>query len=236
MPYVTYYRPHFPISHTFNQIFRTFFPVLLSYLKNVLCACESKEKALVSEVLSYVERAKKGDDDAFLWLVKHYQRMIYSFIYRITKNREDAEEVTQDTFVMVHKKLGTLKESERFQSWLYRIANNLALNKLKHSIVRGKGKTDSLDNEESFFKPESENPHPRQEAVYTEMQKLVLEVMEDIQVQHRTILTLRDMEGLDYESISEILQIPTGTVKSRINQARICFKEKWSKRYPDLIP
>lgn len=178
-----------------------------------------------------VDRFKNGDVAAYEEMVNRYWGRIFAMVFQLLKNRQDAEEVTQDAFVRAHRGLENFRGDSSFSTWLFQIATNLARNKYWYWWRRKRGFTLSL--EETFanegegtlldvFPAEGETPTDA--AVTQEFVDRVAECMETLNPRHREILELRNVRNLSYEEISDLLGISIGTVKSRIARARDSLK------------
>lgn len=175
-----------------------------------------KEKSLVA-------KAKDGDMDAFEALVKANEKIIYNIVYRIMSNQEDTYDVSQETFIKAYIKLDQFNQESKFSTWLYRIATNTALDELR----RRKGKeTFSIDKtvhgKDNDIIPQhaDEGEDIEKKIGEKEQVKIIEHGLKELSDDHRAVLTLRDMQGLSYEEISQVLKITLGTVKSRISRAR----------------
>lgn len=169
-----------------------------------------------------VERARGGDMPAFAALVRRYQGPVIHFCQRMCGSLPDAEDLAQEAFVRLHRHLGRLQPKARFSTVMFGIARNLALNHLRDSGRRGRGKIDSLDNI-SLSLPDSDRPDAL--ARVSEMEALVTRGIEKLSEEHREVLLLRDVQGLDYEQIAAVVQCQKGTVKSRLSRAREHLRE-----------
>lgn len=180
-----------------------------------------------------VERFKNGDESAFEEMVIRYRDRIFARVLHLLKNRQDAEEVTQDAFLRAHRGLETFRGEASFSTWLFQIATNLAHNrywywwrrKRDQSISLGTTLTEDGDGTLVDVLP-AEGEDPGQTAVTQELVDRVTECMHHLSPKHREILTLRNVKNLSYEEISERLGISVGTVKSRIARARDSLRER----------
>lgn len=174
-----------------------------------------------------------GDAQAFNRLVLLYQTKIYNLALNYVKSPEEAKDLAQDIFVTVYRSLPKLREKEKFTSWLYQIAINHCRNRYKKLSRRGYFSNVSLDDEESYLQlPGDEGPEKllqRQNTI-----KLVRSTIDSMADAEREIILLRDVQELAYEEISTILDIPLGTVKSKLNRARNALKDRLKKIYQDL--
>lgn len=170
-----------------------------------------------------VSRAKKGDLQAFEALVSQNEQIIYNIIFRIIGNAEDTYDLSQETFLKAYRKISQFNEASKFSTWLYRIATNTTLDELR----RRKGKkTFSIDQglqgEESdmTFQPVDEDENVEDKLSQKEQRKIIEHGLKELGEDHRAVLILRDMQGLSYDEISQVLDVTLGTVKSRISRAR----------------
>ena len=179
-----------------------------------------------------LERARTGDAEAFNQLVVLYQDRIFAKVFSLLRNRQDAEEVTQDTFIRAQRGLPAFRGTTSFSTWLYQIATNLARNRYWYWWRRKRDVSFSLDcplNDESGMTfvdllPDAEMT-PRENTVNQEFVDQVAACMEKLKDSHREILVLRNVKNMDYESIAETLGLSIGTVKSRIARARESLRE-----------
>ena len=166
-----------------------------------------------------------GEQEAFGQLIHKYQPRLYNAMVHFLRNHAEAEDVVQDAFVLALTKLESFKGNSQFYTWLYRIAHNAAISKL-----RKKRPTMSLDHGTSdeqspgFAVPDDgERPGERMEK--DEQIQSLMDAVARLSDEHRSILILREMEGMDYEAIAGVLQLPVGTVRSRLHRARGCLRE-----------
>ncbi len=168
-----------------------------------------------------VAQARDGDMDAFAELVKRYERPITNFCQRMVRSREDAEDITQESFVRVHRYLQRLRPEAKFSTLLFGIARNLALNFIRDSGRRGRGVTFSLTDQDMQEKTlEDESLRPDRSARLREIDAMIEEGMSLLSPKHREVLILRELNGLDYSTIADVVKCRKGTVKSRIARAR----------------
>lgn len=179
-----------------------------------------------------VARFKSGDDAAFNEIIVRYRDLIFGRVYGLLKNREDAEEITQDTFLRAHRGLENFRGDSSLSTWIYQIATNLARNRYWYWFRRKRDRSLSIDaslSDDSEFSLVDILPSgaetPREELLTQEFVDRVSEKMELLSAAHREILLLRNRDNLSYEEIAERLGISLGTVKSRIARARDSLKE-----------
>jgi RNA polymerase sigma-70 factor (ECF subfamily) len=166
-----------------------------------------------------------GDGDAYGRLVDRYQDRLYHSVWGILGSHEDARDVVQEALVQAYRKLGSFRAESRFYTWLYRIAMNLAL-----SYQRRKKPMMSIDQvrEQTGSEPVDRQVGPEGLVVRQEQIKQLWAALDQLPHQAREILVLRELEGCSYETIGEILELPVGTVRSRLFRARLQLRERLS--------
>jgi len=179
-----------------------------------------------------VEAALGGDREAFGRLVQRYQDRLFNTVVRVLGSRDDARDVVQDAFVQAFVKLDSFRGDAKFYTWLYRIAMNLAL-----SHRRRRRPTDSLDavKENLGVEPAAQLPTAAEDLIQRERAELLQQALLELNDQHRQILVLRELEECSYETIAEILELPVGTVRSRLFRARIQLKEQLQAMLSDEV-
>jgi RNA polymerase sigma-70 factor (ECF subfamily) len=170
-----------------------------------------------------VERAQRGDRRAFEMLVMKYQRKLTRLLSRLVRDPAEVEDVTQEAFIKAYRALPGFRGDSAFYTWLYRIGINTAKNYLV-ALGRRAPTSTSFDNEEaeSFEDADAlrDNSTPEGEAIGREIANTVNRAMEALPEDLRTAITLREIEGLSYEEIANVMNCPIGTVRSRIFRAR----------------
>lgn len=161
-----------------------------------------------------IQRAQHGDKAAFGELVLRYQKHIFTIVYGIIGNKEEAEDITQDIFIRAYRSLSSLKEQGAFYQWLLRIATNASINYKKRmnkrTIMPFHVVAELIDLGET-----PEGYLERKENV-----KQIVRALSQLSEEHRAVLVLREIQGLSYEEIARIVNRPLGTIKSRLNHAR----------------
>lgn len=169
-----------------------------------------------------VERAQKGDSRAFDLLVRKYQHKIIGLISRYVHDSGDVQDVAQEAFIKAYRALGKFRNDSAFYTWMYRIAINTAKN---HVVARGRRPPSSdldimdaevLDNSGRLADMET----PESAMARDQLESVVYGAIDNLTEDLRTAITLRELEGLSYEDIAEVMQCPVGTVRSRIFRAR----------------
>lgn len=190
--------------------------------------------------LSLVSKAKTGDPDAFRALVVRYQRKVYAVALGIVKDPDLAWDVAQEAFVRVHANLGTFEGKSAFSTWLFRIATHLAIDTIRKERASQKEELDELheadlaDGGEGILATSLGND-PRANVLRRELAGKIQDALAGLSEKHRTILVLREVEGLSYEELAERLDIHKGTVMSRLFHARKNMQAAL-RRYAGLRP
>jgi RNA polymerase sigma-70 factor, ECF subfamily len=167
----------------------------------------------------------EGDTAAFGELVRAYQDRVYNTVFRLLGNAEDAYDVVQDAFLNAYLSLGSFKGDSLFFTWLYRIAINTAITlKRKRRVVislqAARGGDNVLDPADT-----SQEAEPGRGLEQAEQEQRIQAALNRLSPEHRAVLILKDMEGQKYEEMAEILQVPIGTIRSRLHRARTELRE-----------
>jgi RNA polymerase sigma-70 factor (ECF subfamily) len=175
-----------------------------------------------------VEEARSGSAAAFATIVERYHERLYAVVVRIVHDRADAEEVTQETFLRAYRNLASFHLDSALYTWLYRIAVNAAVDLAKK---RRRRQHLSLDDEELVLDGAlpAAGQDPGEEYERAELVQLVREGIEALPERYRVILLLREYSDMSYESLAEVLELPKGTVESRLFRARMKLKD-WLQR------
>jgi len=201
---------------------------------------ESKKVMSGDEDLEYVIRCQKGDTDAFDVLVERHQKKMLNIAFRMMGDYEEACDVTQEAFVSAYKSIKKFKAEARFSTWLYRIVVNYAKNRLKQLNGLAKREGVSIDETEDKRADTMMNAslvnhaNPGTEMETREREAHVQQCISSLDEDYREVLVLRDIQGFSYDEIKEILNIPDGTVKSRLSRARNALKDCLTKVMGDL--
>lgn len=185
-----------------------------------------------------LDRARQGDLDAYNQLVIKYQERIFAKVFSMLRNSQDAEEITQDTFIRAHRALSSFRGNASFSTWIYQIGTNLARNRYWYWRRRKRDESMSLDADigddagATLHDILSDGTQgPGHEAQHNEFVKKVSDCMEQLKPEHALILTMRNVQNMSYEDIADELGLSIGTVKSRINRAREALRELMGDEY-----
>ena len=175
-----------------------------------------------------VERVQQGDKKAFDMLVLKYQLRVTKLISRFLRNQSDVPDVVQDAFIKAYRALPNFRGDSAFYTWLYRIAINTAKNHLvSQSRKGGSGNIDAQDAEDYGASEWLKDfASPEREALADELQVTIKDAMGGLPTDLREAITLREIEGLSYEDIAQVMDCPIGTVRSRIFRAREAIDAK----------
>ncbi len=181
-----------------------------------------------------VVRCKKElphDTRSYEQLVQRHMNRVYTIVYRVVNNKEEAEDITQEVFVKVFNGVKKFDQNASFTTWLYRIATNSALDAFDKIKRQGKNITsvtsrvDGEDAVDALTLQVSPAPGPEANVVQSELRECIHRVLKNIDRDHRRVLLLRDFENLSYDEIAELLQAKLSAVKMRIHRARLAFQE-----------
>ena len=177
-------------------------------------------------------RFQQGDELAYVELVNRYRNRLINFVFRFVGTKEESEDIVQDTFVKLYEKKDYYRPINEFSTWIFTIASNLAKTELRK---RKRRKTSSLSDlgleNKDFDVPVQDTTDEETLDEFADSQ--IQDAIQSLQIHFRTALILRDIEELSYEEISKILDVPLGTIKSRINRARLQLQEKLKSVYKD---
>lgn len=183
-----------------------------------------------AEEASIITELRSGSEDAYAWLIAHYHQPIYSLVYRIVNDSADAADTTQEVFLKVFRGIHRFNGEASLKTWIYRIAIHEASNQ-KRWWFRHKRKECSIEAADSSHDENDralglkdtladENDSPFDSLAHEEVRARVEAELKQIAEPYRTTIVLRDIEGLSYEEIAEVLQVSLGTVKSRLTRGR----------------
>ena len=178
--------------------------------------------------LHLIQEVQKGNKQAFDALVLKYQYRVFKLVARYINDPSEVLDVTQEAFIKAYKSIENFRGDSSFYTWLYRIAVNTAKN---HLISRGRRVPESdyeISEIEQFLskKDVKEYSTPERTLMYDEMEHMLFDIIDDLPSDLRTSIMLREIEGLTYDEISEIMGCPVGTVRSRIFRAREAIEKK----------
>ena len=192
------------------------------------------------EEYAVIRRVCAGDTDAFEALVTAYQKQVYNLALRTVGNEEDAADTTQEAFLRAYRSLGSFRGDSKFSVWLYRLTTNICIDFLRS---RGRRPTVSLtaadeDEEPQELDVADDRFDPVQSLERAELRRAVQRGLASLPEDYRRILMLRELSGLSYAEIGQVLRLEEGTVKSRLFRARkkLCDFLRKDGNLPDSFP
>lgn len=184
----------------------------------------------LSQDAAIVKKAIDGDAEAFGQLVEKYSSFVYRTVFFDIRRHEDAEDISQEVFIKAYRALASFRCDSEFSTWLYRICKNTVYD---YTRKNSRAKTIPLsdmssdDYEREFDVPDTDGKFdPEKTYISKETASVVQDAISSLPEQHRDIIVMRDIEGLSYSEISDILSLEEGTVKSRLSRARAALRKK----------
>ncbi|MBD3223970.1 MAG: sigma-70 family RNA polymerase sigma factor [Caldithrix sp.] len=172
-----------------------------------------------------IARFQKGDNYAFDLLVKRYKDPLMNFIFRFLGDKNEAEDIVQETFLRLYKNKHYYKEIAKFSTWIYTIASNLAKTELRKRKRRKFFSIHQFMQTEKDYDIPDDSFSPDQQANTVITDKLIQQAIDKLSPKFKQVIILRDIQEFSYEEIAEVVDIPLGTVKSRVNRARLKLQE-----------
>lgn len=180
-----------------------------------------------------VRRWHAGDENAFEQLVRRHEKKVFRLLLRMMGNREEAEDVTQETFLSLHRHGHRFRGDARFSTFVYRVASNAALNR-RRTLGRNRARIQKLAVRQAAGDDLPEGPrNPEDAAMGAELSVVVRQALEALKPSLRLPVLLYDIEGLAYREIAEVLGVAEGTVKSRIHRARQALRAQLTQHLRD---
>jgi RNA polymerase sigma-70 factor (ECF subfamily) len=168
---------------------------------------------------SVIGRCQAGSIEAYEILLSRYRERVLNFAYALLGSRDDAEDAAQEAFIKVFSAIHTFRSEAQFWTWLYRITLNICLQRKRRS--KGYSSLDDCEDQIMDIHPDAQQ--------MAEVRMMTVDVLNELSLPLRVVLILREMHDLSYEDIATILEIPVGTVRSRISEARRKFKIAWGE-------
>jgi RNA polymerase sigma-70 factor (ECF subfamily) len=178
--------------------------------------------------LKAVRSTQQGDAEAFNALVQKYQARIFNTLFRMTGDYDRASELAQEVFIKAYQAIGSFRAGSSFYTWIYRIAVNTVYSERRREMRRPKMNPQGHSDNPSLIEraPADANDNPAEVAKRRELVERIQSCISELDDAMKSVVVLRDIEGMDYEMISEVLELPLGTVKSRLHRGRLELKEK----------
>jgi len=163
-----------------------------------------------------VQNLQRGQTDAFEILIRRHEKTIFNLVYRMLGDYDEAAEVSQEAFLSAYRAIGTFRGDSNFSTWLYRIALNHATTRRKTLNTRQQRNV-SMETTEPVSDPQ---PGPAETMEKKEIRERVQQALNSLEPDDATVILLRDLQDMPYEEVARVLEIPIGTVKSRLHRAR----------------
>lgn len=180
---------------------------------------------MVSEAISDAECVRKlqrGETEAFETLIRRHQKTIFNLVYRMLGDYDEAAEISQEVFLSAYRAIGNFRGEANFSTWLYRIALNHATTRRKSMNTRQQRNL-PIENTEPLSDP---HPGPAETMEKKEIRERVQRALNSLEPDDATVILLRDLQDVPYEEVARVLEIPVGTVKSRLHRARQALKSE----------
>jgi RNA polymerase sigma-70 factor, ECF subfamily len=173
-----------------------------------------------------INRFQEGDVYAFDLIVRRYKDQLLNFAYRFLGNLEEAEDVVQETFLRLYKNKKAYRQIAKFSTWLYTITSNLAKTELRKRKRRKLISISDMGYEDKEYEIEDQGANTERDVDSSINERIIQQAIQELSPRFREVIILRDVQELSYEEVGEVLKIPLGTVKSRVNRARIKLQSK----------
>jgi RNA polymerase sigma-70 factor, ECF subfamily len=190
--------------------------------------------AAASEDLELVHATQTGDLSAFEQIVRRYDRKLFRIAQQVTRNREDSQDVVQESFLKAFQHLGEFRERSQFSTWLFRITINQALMKLrKRRTIKDVSLDEDFQDQEDIVPREVADWAPNPEQLYqaSELRDILIKTLEELQPILRTVFVLRDIEGLSVDQTADVLALSPAAVKARLWRARLQLRKLLSEYF-----
>ena len=173
-----------------------------------------------------IARFQEGDEQAYTELVNRYRDKLMTFVYRFVNDMEQAEDIIQDTMLKLYTHKHYYRNIAKFSTWIYTIAGNLAKTELRKRKNRKVTNISQMGPEDRDYELPSVAPETDEVVQSEYIEKKIQTAIQNLPLHFRTVTILRDIQELSYEEISKIVEVPLGTVKSRINRARLQLQKE----------
>lgn len=192
---------------------------------------ESRENEASAGDEELIERTLSGERDAFATLISRYQDRLYNTAVLIVRDTEEAKDIVQETFLQAFASLSQFRQSSRFYTWLYQIAFNIAV-----GVLRRRKRTIPAERlpETTWENLASRGESPEESQTRRESVRMIWTAINRLPIEYRGPVILREIEGASYEQIAKIVEIPVGTVRSRLYRARLMLREMILRQKNDL--
>ena len=175
-----------------------------------------------------IRRVQHGDVSAFNDLIVKYEKVVFNFAFRLTQNYDDAHDIAQDSFIRAYNAMNTFRGDAAFSTWIFRITTNVFLDDRKRKKahpVQSLDEYTSQEDQREGIQVEDPGPTPEEIVTAKERQRVLVKAIQSLPEYQRTMVVMYHLEQKSYEEIAEIMHLPLGTVKSRLNRARLALKD-----------
>ena len=186
--------------------------------------------------MSLIEQIRGGSMEAFEELLSRYEAKVFNLAMRFTRNQEDAEEVLQDVFATIYKKIDGFQGKSAFSSWLYRVIVNAAFMKLRKRKQHNTVSIEDLSPAVKQFCLDKEQVYGNRSdsmSINRELRDMIQNAIDKLPEQYRAVFVLRDVDGLSNQEVGEILQLSVPAVKSRLHRSRLMLRKRLQRYYDD---
>ena len=173
-----------------------------------------------------IKRFQDGDEQAYVELVNRYRDRLMNFVYRFTSDSEQSEDIVQETLIKLYTHKHYYKNIAKFSTWIYTIAANYAKTELRKKKNRKVTNLSQMSSDEKDYDLPSVQPDTDQLIESEYLEKRIQSAINTLPLHFKTVIVLRDIQELSYDEISNIVEVPLGTVKSRINRARLQLQKE----------
>lgn len=169
---------------------------------------------------------QEGEMLAFEEIVRRYKDSLMNFVFRFLGDMSESEDIVQETFLRVFRNKSAYKKIAKFSTWIYTIAGNLAKTELRKRKKRNLYSVSDIGYDDKDFEISDETLSPESETNTSMSEEIIQKEIQQLSPKFREVIVLRDIQELSYEEISKIIKVPLGTVKSRVNRARLRLQDK----------
>jgi RNA polymerase sigma-70 factor (ECF subfamily) len=201
-------------------------------------AAIAAKRRSIEEDRALISRVQRGDAAAFNDLIVKYERIVFNFAYRLTHNYDDASDIAQDSFLRAYNAIASFRGDSAFSTWIFRITTNVFLDDRKKRKAHPQQSLDEFASQEEQregMQVVDPSPTPEQIVTLNERQRTLVRAIQSLPEHQKAMVVMYHLHQKSYEEIAEILDLPIGTVKSRLNRARLALKENL-KASAELFP
>ncbi|MBP1937328.1 RNA polymerase sigma-70 factor (ECF subfamily) [Paenibacillus sediminis] len=177
--------------------------------------------------------ARKGDQRAFAEIVELYKDKIYYLAYRMLNNRHEAEDIVQETFLRVYKNLERYDEHQKFSTWIYRIGTNLCIDRLRKrkAVYSLDAEVNDQEGSDGYAMIPGDERTPESEFLLSETQTTIRDAIDSLPAKYKSVMILRYLQDLSLQEISDVLDMPVTTIKTRVHRGRDFLRKKLENKF-----